>query len=197
VKCEHHAKGCAWTGSAPGYESHKNSCSYEDKEDFPYLEVIRLLEKAKKKIQKLEARNKDLKSKNENMTSRLSAAETTKEELESRYCRLEQENQEIRNIIEQPSMNFKGGYIYDRHSVAQLTKLICQNLENKPDSIDSNKIFDCVKNTFSDLQKNWNDNPQDLYIDVRMLLAVCCASTWFSTNQRNQINNMSEKKGWG
>jgi len=183
VKCEHHAEGCGWTGSLLDYRSHHNPCSRT--ENAPQRN------RDKEVIQKLKAENEDV-------NQRLSFLTITKEELETRVRRLKRENREleeerdkIKNSIEKLDCNERGGYTYDRTSVVKLTKLICQNLENKPDSIDSNKIFHCVKNILSDLVKRHSDNPTHLRMDVCMLLAVCNASTWFTIKQRNRVEDMT------
>ena len=78
---------------------------------------------------------------------------------------------------------FDTTYQYDRFRVIELTQLICRNLVNKPPEIDSNRIFSCIKNCVHDYEQGWADNPEYLDLDVRMLLNVCRASTWFTSNQ--------------
>mmetsp|Transcript_22337 Transcript_22337/g.45595 ORF Transcript_22337/g.45595 Transcript_22337/m.45595 type:complete len:125 (+) Transcript_22337:601-975(+) len=103
----------------------------------------------------------------------------------------------VRDRIQEPLSNGRGGYAYDRNSVVQLTKLVCQDLENKPASINSNKIFECVRNIFVDLKKKYSDNPPHLYTDVRMLFGVCLAScTWFTDNQLSRLQEMAAENNW-
>ena len=42
-----------------------------------------------------------------------------------------------------------------------------------------------------DLKNDYKDN--DYYTDMRMLLATCLASTWFSDNQYNNILEWNRK----
>lgn len=91
--------------------------------------------------------------------------------------------------LEKPIPNENGdGYAYDLSNVVELTQLICKNVLHKPSEIDANEIFDCVMKIGSDLFKQCSDDgPDDLYADVRMLLAVCMASTWFTKDQKYKL----------
>ena len=77
-----------------------------------------------------------------------------------------------------------------------MSQLISRNLEKPPGNINANRIFNCVRSCYLDLEANYNDNPQHYYMDMRMLLATCAASTWFSPNQRNNIHQWMSKQGW-
>ena len=92
---------------------------------------------------------------------------------------------------------FDEGYSYGRKDAVALTQLICKYLEHKPAEIDSNRIFNCVRNIYNDLIKGWSDNPDHYYMDVRMLVNVCYASTWFTDNQRSNFNQWLVDQGWG
>lgn len=206
VKCEHHAEGCGWTGSLSDYKSHARSC--------PKKTRNQQTDTDRGTIDSLEEEINRLKVTQEEM-------EVTKEDLEMECNLLKSENQELRqardttldwknrfakefqdlkelveNSIEIPMLNGRGGYDYDRTSVPRLTKLICQNLCDRPESINANKLFECVDNICSDLRKEYSDNPKYLYIDVRMLLGVCQASTWFTTNQQVRLNELAEENGY-
>jgi len=71
----------------------------------------------------------------------------------------------------------------------ELSQLISRYLENKPSNIDGNKIYDCVRSCYNDLERGYSDNPEHYYLDMRMLLATCLASTWFSNNQRTSLKS--------
>jgi hypothetical protein len=148
------------------------------------------------KIRSLKEELQMQKAENEGLNFRLSGSATAKEAMETIIYHLEKKVNKLQHKIEEPIHNGRGGYAYDRNSVVNLTKLICQNLENKPASINATKIFECVKNIFSDLNRGYNDNPEHFYVDVRMLLGVCQASTWFTQNQKCRINEMALEKGW-
>ena len=90
---------------------------------------------------------------------------------------------------------FDAAYQYDRFRVVELTQLICRNLEDKPPEIDRNRIFNCVKKCFDDCERNWSDNPEHLALDVRMLLNVCRASTWFTPNQNSCLTSWCQAMG--
>jgi hypothetical protein len=88
-------------------------------------------------------------------------------------------------------------YRYFRSRVVELTQLICRNLERVPPSIDRNRIYNCVKHCYDDMQSSWNDNPPHFYVDMRMLLNVCRASIWFSQKQLMNFNQWCAEQGWG
>jgi len=124
---------------------------------------------------------------------------------------LDQLKRVVADTIETPWTNGRGAYAYDKHNVVRLTKLVCQNLERKPASIDGNKIFDCIHRIALDLRRRSPSSPLSLssttgstdrhpahfYIDVRMLVCVCLASrTWFTPNQMARIRELSFENGW-
>jgi hypothetical protein len=84
-------------------------------------------------------------------------------------------------------------YKYDWNRVVELSQLICRYLENKPNEIDRNRIFNCIKLIHDDYVRGWNDNPPHFSLDIHMLLSICKASTWFSQNQRTRILEWMEK----
>jgi hypothetical protein len=88
---------------------------------------------------------------------------------------------------------FNDNYNFGRFDVVPLSQLIAARLENKPDYIESNKIFNCVQTCYRDWNSGYNDNPEHYTMDMKMLLAICNASTWFSDNQRNQLREMLSK----
>ena len=71
--------------------------------------------------------------------------------------RLRRENELARNRVE-----YDPNYRYDRFRVVELSQLISRYLVAKPAEIDSNRIYNCVKNVKDDLQRGWADNPEHL-----------------------------------
>lgn len=188
VKCEHHENGCNWTGSISDYHSHKYVCQRTIEQRQQDNEIIRRL---KKENEQLKAKNKYLDIMNQELEARHHHQNWKKVAKE-----LEKLRSMVRNSIERPATNEKGGYDYDRFNVVQLTKLICQNLEDMPDYINPNKIFECVRKIGLDLCRDLPDNPEHFYIDVRMLLGVCLASTWFTEKQLWRLREIAADYGW-
>jgi hypothetical protein len=62
VKCEHHAKGCCWTGSISDYESHTRSCPKKKK-----IQQIRCLKKENDFLKEENESLKALKEENESL----------------------------------------------------------------------------------------------------------------------------------
>lgn len=96
--------------------------------------------------------------------------------------------EEIQSMHHSNSKKFDCTYRYDRFRIAELANVICRDLESKPASIDRNRIFNCVKSIYDDFQRSYANNPEHMMIDLAMLLHICHASSWFSYNQREKIN---------
>ena len=200
VKCDNHESGCSWTGSISDYDKHKrNSCRRQQNTDAQRNQEL------EEENDLLEERNQELEEENELLEEKLYSAEIMLnrillkcEVLKQQFEQMKEErNLALQNCVrEKPDCNDKGGYAYDRHSVVKLTKLICQNLENKPCDINSNKIFERVRHIYVNLKQGHADNPDHLYIDVRMLLGVCLASNWFTANQLKNLMKFAFEQSW-
>ena len=80
-----------------------------------------------------------------------------------------------------------------REDVSELSQLISRYLYDKPSEIDSNKIFNCVRTCYTALDRNYEDNDENYWYDMRMLLSTCLASFWFTDNQWNNIDSWYTK----
>ena len=78
----------------------------------------------------------------------------------------------------------------------RLSQLITRSLENRPTEVSPNRIFTCVASCYDDFKRGWTDNPQNYAIDVRMLLTVASASTWFNDQQNRLIDGWLREQGW-
>jgi cell division septum initiation protein DivIVA len=77
---------------------------------------------------------------------------------------------------------FNKNYGYNQYNVVDLSKIISRNLFDKPNNIDANRIFNCIKQCYDAALHD-----EDYRLNVNMLLATCYASNWFSYNQRCRI----------
>ena len=190
VKCDHHTEGCNWTGTISEYNRHQGGHGttrpYQRSEDDQEL------------IDTLEAKSRDLRKTIKEMEHMIRLKDIYVLSLEDDLARaVEKAHRLLKKPRKQtPLENDRGGYAYDRFTVVDLTQLICQDLENKPQKINGNKIFECVRTIYTHMKNDYADNPVHLHVDVRMLLSVCTASTWFSDNQQNSIGNMASEQGW-
>jgi len=119
--------------------------------------------------------------------------------LEQECKQLKKENQTVKSSLSnRPDVPilFHGQYDFDRRNVVPLSQLISRYLENKPNNIDGHKIFSCVKNINMDLEREWEDNPEHFYTDVRMLVVTCAASTWFTKKQNKIIRRWMDDHTW-
>ncbi|KAK1733175.1 hypothetical protein QTG54_016152 [Skeletonema marinoi] len=99
--------------------------------------------------------------------------------------------QSLRDRPDLPGIKI-GNYDFRRENVVELSQLISRYLEDKPCKIDSNKIYNCVRACFTDLEKGYGDNPAHYYMDMRMLLATCLACNWFTDNQLRSIKQWNK-----
>jgi len=195
VKCGNHESGCAWKGSIADYSAHvENHCSV-GRNTTGHNNNSALVEE----LETLRQDNLDLKKGVKEFAELVIGQNAKIADLQGVILQLEQERDSlqqsrdslranIRNNSNLPVL-FHGHYNFKRENVVQLSQLISRHLENKPSSIDQNKIFNCVRTCFTDLERDYSDNPAHYYLDVRMLLVTCLASTWFTPNQRNNIDN--------
>ena len=188
VKCDHHEDGCKWTGSLSDLQGHMCTCQQDVKQIETDKELIRRLQREN---EQLKAQKQELAMRNEDLDKRYRHQNTSTVAKE-----LDNLKFLVVHSIEIPKRNGKGGYDYDCTNVVQLTKLICQHLENKPKAINSNEIYKCVKNISVNLRRDYRENPEHFYTDTRMMLGVCLASTWFSEKQLARIRMMSDENGW-
>jgi hypothetical protein len=167
VKCAKHENGCSWTGSISDYTGHMQSCRHNGQQQ--EQSVMR------DEVNNLNRRVAQLVAENKGLISEIHQLVTSLDQT------IERGN---------PLLSSTGGYAYDRYNVVQLNGLISRNVENKPETIDSNRIYNCVKSCYDDLKKNYGDNPDHYNLDVRMLLATCAASCWFTSRQLENLNEM-------
>ena len=90
----------------------------------------------------------------------------------------------------QQSNLFNGTYNYRRENVVELSQLISMHVLRKPENIDRNRIFNCVRSCYLALQKEYEDNnPQQHRANVKMLLTTCQATTWFTDRQQDNFRS--------
>jgi Zinc finger, C3HC4 type (RING finger) len=166
---------CVWTGTFGGYASHASQCFASNRDS----------------IREYERRIDQLTSNHESETQQL------RQQLE--ICRqavatLTAQNQDLNGKLTQGvTYSVDQSYRYDRFRIVELTQLICHYLESKPSHINSGRIYNCVRSCYDDYIRGYNDNPEHMFLDLRMLLAVCLASTWFSDKQRANMREWISK----
>jgi hypothetical protein len=94
-----------------------------------------------------------------------------------------------------PGLCVGSNYGFNRFSIVKLSQLIAR-YDDVPNNMDVNRIFNCVKSCYDDLVRNYHDNPPNYYVNVRMLLSICAASSWFTPNQINRINIWIHQQRW-
>ena len=170
VKCGNH-ESCAWTGSVGDYSNHADIC--------------------------LEATARRGRHTTDSAEKEINSLKRKLQEVE-RECAVLQEESTSHDTVNLPCL-FNGSYEYRRENVAKLSQLISRYLEGKPDHIDANRIYNCVRNCYMDWKRKHSDNPRHYNLDMKMLLTTCAASTWFTTRQLACIRGWiqeSIEKGW-
>ena len=177
VKCGKHGEGCAWTGSIADYASHAKVCTLVRGSVY-HNRHFQLNQDLKQKLEEAEIEKRKFRT-----------------ELEAQTQRIQELQAQLQARPKVPPL-FNGTYDFKRGNVVKLSQLVSRYLESCPPEIDTNKIFNCVKNCYADLQKNYQDNPAYYRVDMRMLLTTCAASTWFTDRQRGNINQWLQEQGW-
>jgi len=111
---------------------------------------------------------------------------------------LEQKTKTIETLRKRPRLEhiFTGEYDFSRDKEVHLSRLIARYLLDKPSTIDSTRIYSCVESCYRGLKQDYDDNPEFFYSDMRMLLSICAASTWFSSKQQKRINSWMAAQNW-
>lgn len=206
VKCGHHLSGCAWTGPIADYQSHTEICTHARDQD-----IQRRIEELREENRELRELEEQHEAEIDRLRSHLALVEAERDARVDQHRfhevkeGIKQLSEQLKKVLEEnallrrrPNVEplFTGNYHFGREKVVQLSQLIARYLTNKPSNIDSNRIYSCVEACYRDLRQGWNDNPPHYYVDVRMLLATCLASTWFSDNQINRINTWMSEQSW-
>lgn len=150
VKCANHDNGCLWTGGIADFRSHAEMCGRKhnnQNQDSIVLEELRQYKQLNVTLQDTIRKQDD----------------------EIAALRMQLEENRAGADIESLGL-FDGSYIYDREDIIRLSQLICIGLEQKPDFIDSNKIFNAVQARFKDWEMGYDDNPTYYDTDMKMLI---------------------------
>lgn len=97
--------------------------------------------------------------------------------------RLKNENQALELRNKSTELSIDRSYGYGHHNMLELTNIISQNLLNKPNGIDSTRIYNCLNRCYEGSRRN----EYNIKTKANMLLATSLASNWFSHNQRLKI----------
>lgn len=130
------------------------------------------------------------------------AATAAEEQLGRAERHFQVELQQHRRQVTPPSSAMPGGepfdraYSYDRNNIVKLAQLISRNLEDRPSEVSPNRIFTCIASCYDDFKRGWTDNPQNYAIDVRMLLSIASASTWFNEQHQSLLDRWLREQGW-
>jgi Zinc finger, C3HC4 type (RING finger) len=210
VQCPN--QGCAWTGTAGNYENHGAACGQRPQlpleKEREYHDRIVQLELQVALYEDLNFELKETIHSLRNSQPTTSADQSTIQELNDKIrilrFQLGVEHGERRQLVEaqrvrltaRETVQFDSSYKYGRERVVELSQLICQYLENKPNAIDPHRIYNCVRNCYQHFQRGYRDNPANYAMDVRMLLNICQASTWFTVKQLGNIEIWCREQGW-
>ena len=202
VKCP----ACDWTGTVGNYKNHVEKCvqQIDATTVADYQQRIENLKRMhQRKIKAMEssfkeqiealARTHERDVEQARAEQLLQCKKDMKENMQILVPRLEAVWEKEKRAVwaKEALEKYDPNYQYTSFRVIELTQLICRNLENLPAGIDRNRIYNCVKRCMDDLRANYDDNPPFLYNNVRMLLGVCNASTWFTERQGNNFYQWS------
>ena len=176
VKCLWHEQGCVWNGSIADAATHLESCvhGHDNNSRITPARLALIQSQEENTMLKQEIR-------------KLNWVRVEHERL------ISQHDQQVSTLsrdrrMQLPILFHDDNYNYDRGRVVELSQLISRYLENKPAFINSNRIFICVRNCYTDLCKGYQDNPKHYKNDMRMLLSTCATTGgWFTDKQREHI----------
>ena len=188
VKCLWHEQGCVWNGSIADAATHLESCVHGRDNNSRITPTRLALIQSQEENERLDAKNEQL---NEEVRVLKLGMKRLKAQHNQQVAMLSQDRRMQLPIL------FHDNYDYDRRSVVELSQLISRYLECKPTFIDSNRIFICVRNCYTDLCKGYGDNPTHYFNDMRMLLSTCLTTAgWFTDKQRAHVSSWLVEVGW-
>lgn len=191
VKCP----SCEWTGNIGNYQAHHTKSCIAGVVATNMTEVNELKRKLENIREALEyERSQHIRILN-NLNFELTKSKSEAEEARGQVETLKHTVAALELKLKHARPPLDRTYQYNRENVVTLAQLICRNLENKPSNVDSNRIFDCVKNCYSYLTRGYRNKPKYYRVDMQMLLAICRASTWFSDKQSARIQEWCTEQG--
>ena len=215
VRCTKYEEGCTWTGNIDSFLSHYHNehplhpppDPKDDEINNLKLQVCSLNSRISKlegkerrmaaQISELINDNDDVRTKNFGMAAQIAELVNDNEDVRTKNADLTKTilrmNNDYRHKL---PVLFDGTYHFSRHDIGRLSQLISRYLTNKPQQIDSNKIFNCIQTRYNDLTKHYIELPPNYYINMRMLLTTSAASNWFSLNQNERINSWLSNQRW-
>lgn len=217
VKCGHHGKGCAWTGSVADFSSHLGKCSFarpDKTSDHRRLEdLARQLKSAEmanmEAYNKIKEQQEEITAKNRtirNQTNQINDVTNQVSGLLNRIESMEESHEEQnaslwaeltsarRALSRQSHTQINHTRHFGRDSIVDLSLLVAQNLTRKPRGLDSGRIFNFVRTCYMDLEKDYSDNPYDYRDNVKMLLATCQSCSWFSPRQQDNFEKWFQRE---
>ena len=182
------AGGWPSTSGNPSGSGRSNAASKSNKAPATLWEQVRLLET--KSLQEDESLHR-LEAEKNVLNKEKDALEMKKKNLQKGMATLQKKLDNRPNV----PIIFRGHYKFGLDDSADLSRLISMYLENKPNNIDRDQIYDCVCACVDDFYESssWHYYDSPHYFDMKMLLATCLASNWFSDNQRSNIESLSRR----
>jgi len=176
VKCPMHEQGCAWSGSIVDFSAHVERCQH--RQENKSNNITDTTADSNQEVARLQRHILEL---NENLRQKEEQLQTLEDD----------------DRLSLPVL-FTDDYYFKRETVVELSQLIARYVDCKPSHIDSNRIYNCIRLCYLDLENDYTDNPPHYYEDMRMLLSTCAATTasWFSEKQRANIRSWIARQGW-
>lgn len=167
-------KKCTWYGNLGSYELHAARC-ISDKENSEHR-IQELKKECEQKLQHLEDKCYMYELK---YFEQLEAIQS----LQAENQKLKLSNAPV-GVKHSNSKRFDVSCRYDRFRLAELSPLICRDLNEKPNCIDAGKIFNLIKISFEQFKNSYHDNPASMCEELKMLIQICLASLWSTALER-------------
>eukprot|EP00270_Netrium_digitus_P006742 TRINITY_DN1944_c0_g1_i1.p1 TRINITY_DN1944_c0_g1~~TRINITY_DN1944_c0_g1_i1.p1 ORF type:complete len:342 (+),score=64.63 TRINITY_DN1944_c0_g1_i1:28-1026(+) len=200
VRCQQHDDGCDWVGELSEHCTHSMSCkkavvscprcSCEMTRELLGMHSLGCedMEKENERLrQKLAEKSNDMRTLMRKIQEKDVELASVREKLEATSSmngslsrRVSDLSSRLRHLEA-----FDWSYSYGGENVVELAQLIARGLMSKPEEIDRNRIFNCIKKCTDEWRR---DTEESLCVcDLRFLLATAAASNWFTYNQMTHI----------
>ena len=170
-----------WKGILQLYKLHITTCISASHAQSLEQQLKDLKRRHAREIANLQTSNNNLKA---SLTQERQLNRNLKAEKES----LQQQNDRSKSTISALESRilsmgpiFDTNYQYDESNISDLSRIISRYLYNKPEPIDSNRIFHCIQKCYDVARRH---HTRDMYLSVKMLLITSSRSNWFPPNQQ-------------
>lgn len=187
---------CHWTGSPDSFEAHMSACASSQGSVISQDTITKHSNttEAEDKIIISNLKNAVIVLNREKSAHLSDLSTQTNATLD--VARLYHIKQEENRALSQGITSMRGivhpNYDYNIMNTEVLSELIFQDRDGCPYGVDRNRIYQCITNivrTYGQNSDYYQEQAPNVFHNMLMLLAIASASSWFTVNQRNNLQN--------